>query len=66
MMKVIIEIESNEAFMFMSKRGVKHYHPNRDVIEECWRLQSSVRTWDLHDVYSKEGNSYASPMAKLG
>ncbi|KAH0719726.1 hypothetical protein KY290_006458 [Solanum tuberosum] len=61
---VIIETDSREALILMSKGGAVDNHPDRDVIEECRRLLFELGISMMHTL--REGNSCADHLAKLG
>ncbi|WMV14635.1 hypothetical protein MTR67_008020 [Solanum verrucosum] len=64
MKNIIIETDSHEALMLMSKRGVVDNHPDSDVIEECRRILFELGISMVHTL--REGNSCADHLAKLG
>ncbi|WMV48818.1 hypothetical protein MTR67_042203 [Solanum verrucosum] len=61
---VIIETDSHEELMLMSKGGVVDNHPDRYVIKECRCILSELGISMMHTL--REGNSCADHLAKLG
>lgn len=63
--KVIIETDSNEALMLISRaKKVDANHPDHKVIEDCRILLSEVETCLIHTL--RQGNNCADQLAKLG